>query len=131
MLEGEEPKANTEFALPKAGWDEVAAADEKGKMELDEPLVDDPNTGVLPLAAEEADAPNANTVEGDVELNVEPNNEEVLGVGQLAPNTLVVVPLLELIELASNEDVEELTPNGAEPNGLTAEVEEPNRELLE
>lgn len=132
MFEGAELNANTGFELPKAGCDEVAvAAEVNGNMELDEALVDDPNTGALLVAAEDADAPNENTVEGDAELNTEPNTG-VLGLCQLEPNRLVVVPLLELIELASNVEVAEPNPNdGIEPNGAATEVEEPNIELLE
>lgn len=54
-----ESNANTEPMLPKAGWDTVAAAaEENGKMELDEVFADDPNKGALQVAADEADAPN-------------------------------------------------------------------------
>lgn len=132
MFEGAELNGNTVFELPKAGCDEVAvAAEVNGNMELDEALEDDPNTGALLLVVEDADAPNENTVEGDVELNAE-TNTGVLGLCQLEPKTLVVVPLLELIELASEDEAEELNPNdGTEPNGAATEVEEPNIELLE
>lgn len=118
MFEGAELNANIVFELPKAGCDEVAAAAEvNGNMELDEALVDDPNTGaLLPV---------------DVELNMEPNTG-VLGLCQLEPKTFVVVALLELIELASDDEEVELNPNdGTEPNGAATEVEESNIELLE
>lgn len=116
--------------LPNTGCDEVAAAAEvKENMELEEAPVDDPKiVGALLGAVIEADDPKENPDEEDG-LNVEPNRG-ALGACQLEPKVPEAMPLLELRELASEE--EELIPNVApEPKGLASDTDDPNTELPE
>lgn len=84
--------------------------------------VDAPNTiGELLVELEAVDAPKENPIDGDTELNVEPNAEDLAGC-QPVPNKLGAAPLLEPMELVSGKEAEELSPVDPVLNSL-AEVE--------
>lgn len=115
------------------GKDEVVAVAEVNEnMELDDIPVDNPNTiGALLVATIEVDdAPNENPVDGDDELATEPMTGDLL-VCQLELKMLEVAALVELIVLASEEEVEEQRAKVVpELNGFAAGTDEPITELL-
>lgn len=88
-------------------------------------LKENPVDGELPVAVEAEDAPKENTVDGE-ELKL---NTGDFGVWfQLEPNTLGVLLLLELTELASAKEEEPRPGVVPELNGLAGRVE-PKGEL--
>lgn len=83
-----------------------------------------PATGAVDAAKDEP-------AEADLELNAEVNKEDLVGC-QLELNKLEVVPPMALLELASEEEAEELTPKEVpELESPEAGVEAANRELPE
>lgn len=107
------------LGLPNPGCDGVDAAGElKAKALLDPNIMD----VVLVVVLEAEDAPKANPVEEDAEVNAGTNIED-LDVGQLELNAVDIELVVELIELAS-EEVEEASPKVAPE----LNVEELNKE---
>lgn len=80
------------------------------KMGLDEAPVDELKTmdAAFVGAVDVEDAPNENPVDGDGEVNVEPKIED-FGLCQLEPKMLEGA-VLELTELAAEEEAEEIPP---------------------
>lgn len=127
MFVGVDEKGLTELALPKVGWDEVAAVLEvNGKIELDVAPLEAPNTGVLFVPAEDEDALKLN-VAGVEELKVEPKG--LFWADQLDPKMLGVVTLLAGVEFASDMEAEFNPKVGAELNGFAEETDVPNEPL--